>query len=114
MSSQQNTVLDLKKPIRSIRHRDRKMRYVTTLEGAVHNIAVAVDRDGVESIYTYEAAELENIPQSRWLNVYVSGVRLIVWHKTKEEADSIAALDRVAIIEDKQDGSPWIVHQLEK
>lgn len=82
------------------------------------NHAVIFEIEGHEELYLLREEDLFNVPESRWLNVYVykdfSGEEpRPKWRKTRREADDGAyGTGRIAVIEDKQDGSPWILHQL--
>lgn len=49
-------------------------------------------------------------PKSRYLNVYVGFAS--AWHLTKESRESAMKDGIVGYLEDKQDGSPYIFHQL--
>lgn len=60
-------------------------------------------------------------PQSRWLNVYATDGSMLVapsWHKTRILADYHAAETntciRIGVLEDPQDGSPYIFHPAPK
>lgn len=116
MSSQQNTVLDLSKPIRRKINKEQ-VQYVLKLKGKNdYPLLCLAIRNGSEIPQMFCEKELENIPQSRWLNVYVGNPIDADWYSSREKCDKYAdhINGRVAVIEDKQDGTPWIVHQLEK
>lgn len=72
---------------------------------------------GEEYIMCYGEDELANPPESRWLNVYAGKKTKVTpdWHESRESADSSCAYwgsGRIAVIEDKQDGSEWIIHKV--
>ena len=110
--------LDLNKPLR-IKSTKETVAFVLKLrtKDELDIVTLRVSEDRGEYIYLFRGYELENIPQSRWLNVYVGdSIVMPQWHESRESADRVAIYKvvRVAVIEDKQDGSDWIVHKLEQ
>lgn len=108
--------LDLTKPIR---HRITKKPYKflhKLVSLSVYDIVVLSEGEKGEMVFVHSADSLENIPESRWLNVYENCNLSSTWKSSRlaaEIAMSFAHMSKcVGIIEDKQDGSPWIVHQL--
>lgn len=111
--------VDLTKPIRLKNgiHALSSIRCLGTLDTSCRwPIVLAVKDPGSSSEYLYRVRieELENIPESRWLNVYVptGQSRLAEWHASRSMADDCAPrpFSRLGVLEDKQDGSPLIFH----
>lgn len=107
--------LDLNKPLR-FKQDKRPVKFLSCLNnGSDSNIVIVRGDEGNEYLWVCKLVNLENIPESRWLNVYVGdSVVMPKWHESRESADRVTTykVDRVAVIEDKQDGSDWIVHRL--
>lgn len=64
---------------------------------------------------SYEYRVKPEAPVSRWLNVYdpmLDHMPTPVWCNSSEKSNGNAVSGRIAVIEDKQDGTPWILHQL--
>lgn len=70
------------------------------------------DLIGQEYVLQVSGSQLTNVPESRWMNVYPSGGG--GWWPTRNEADENAKdmEPRIAIIEDRQDGSLFTVYTL--
>lgn len=110
--------LDLTKPIRH-KASGEPCRLVGVLNRDSFPYVVAFKyvrgpQKGKEYPTTLNESDLENISESRWLNVYDDddGGAPPRWVMSRKQADWVAGDGRIAIIEDKQDGSPWILHQL--
>lgn len=109
--------LDLNKPLRLVRSK-KTIRNVSALQGRKNTYAYISSDGEMEYTGSCRLDEMENIPQSRWLNVYVGTESSVSprWFNDKLDAEvsrrSVRDMECVAVIEDKQDGSDWIVHKL--
>ncbi len=107
--------LDLKKRIR-LRTNKEEVKYVMTLSciGKYKIVTIRTKPECGEFVWVVGEQDLENIPESRWLNVYANIIEGVSpkWAPSRATADTGAQFGRIAVIEDKQDGSDWIIHKV--
>lgn len=110
--------LNLTKPLR-VKTTKESVRFLGLLKNNLHSVVCArttpdtLTHQSVECVGQYKGDELENVPESKWLNVYETHGG--PWYSTRTDAGNGAfhAIDvRIGLLEDKQDGSPFVFHDL--